>query len=150
MQSEIQQMVKLQTIDFICKADRKRKKHLPIECLQGTIIIYSVSLMAHFVCSWQLVQKHMIFKIFFFWSAIFSHSLDKPTKPTLNRRYFNKTEFPNLLFALISIFWMIQESAVILYTSICTAQGTQLLQSHVCSIKDLFRYGRNTPPHTIF
>ena len=42
MQSEIQQMVKLQTIDFIRKAGTKKTKHLPIECLQGTIIIYSV------------------------------------------------------------------------------------------------------------
>ena len=42
MQSEIQQMVKLQTIDFIRKAGTKKTKHLPIECLYGTIIIYSV------------------------------------------------------------------------------------------------------------
>ena len=44
MQSEIQQMVKLQTINFIRNAGRKKKtKYLPIECLQGTIIIYSAS-----------------------------------------------------------------------------------------------------------
>ena len=35
-------MVKLQTIDFILECIWKKTKHLPIECLQGTIIINSV------------------------------------------------------------------------------------------------------------
>ena len=56
MQSEIQQMVELQTIDFIRKADTKKTKHLPIECLQGTIIIYSVQMnlrpVEHFFPHW--------------------------------------------------------------------------------------------------
>ena len=42
---QILYMVKLLTIDFILKCIWKKKpKHLPIECLQGTIIIYSVAL----------------------------------------------------------------------------------------------------------
>ena len=46
MQSEIQQMVKLQTIDFILECIwKKPPKHLPTyrECLYGTILIYSGS-----------------------------------------------------------------------------------------------------------
>ena len=40
---QILYMVKLLTIDFILECIwKKQTKHLPIECLQGTIIIYSV------------------------------------------------------------------------------------------------------------
>ena len=47
MQSEIQQMVKLQIQILYANAGTKKTKHLPIECLQGTIIIYSVSLICN-------------------------------------------------------------------------------------------------------